>query len=406
LFNAADLIAIGAVGQPEFQRLYRITVGELRIRLELLGYTLALVRDDIRNAPNRSPDKRTRAHDRGSAKFIEYLKQITIEQLLDLARSWKEQNRSFDIEVALRPNLDDFPAALLEFVRGGPIDLTEADDIWIYGHHFERLLCEVFADGECFELDFSNLVSAGYYEADDTPLGNLYDDKLASLTPDGFRIGQVLAEEESDTLEFKSVGGANPCRSISSILVRYAIGFLNRNGGRLLFGVDDDGCVSGVALSRQNRDELLRQVNAACAVIVPAIPLGALRISYRPLIGSGRQLDDRFVVEVKVQRGSPTEMYFKPSGETWVRMGTETRVLKGHELFVHVCAHYSQADVLVGALSDRARIAAEEVGRLRLEGGQHLVAIARKEQEVTELQQALSTVNKLLDDSNVHPSAI
>lgn len=401
LFNAVDFVAVGAVGQPEFQRLYRITVGELKTRLEALGYTLTQIRDDIRNAPSMATAQRARSDAHSSAQFIESLKHVTIEQLLELVTSWKARNKEVDLEAALRPNPDDFPAALLEFVQGGAVGLLEEDGIWIHGHHFERLLCEVYADEEHFELDFSDLVSAGYYEADDIPLGNLYDEALASFTSGSFRIGQVHHEEESDTLEFKSVESANPCKSISSVVPRYVIGFLNRIGGRLLFGVDDDGYVSGVELSRQDRDELQRQINAACASIVPAMPLGALRISFRPVIGSGRQLADRFVVELEVQRGRPTEMYFKSSGETWVRMATETRALKGHELFVHICAHYSQADTLVTALSDRARAAAEEVARLRLDGELHQGVIAQKEQDVEELQHALTTVNSLLDDTNL-----
>lgn len=402
LFNNSDLVAIGEVGQPGFARLYRITVGELRARLEALGYTLAQVRDDIKNALSKSSTKRTRVKSAAAAAaFSEYLRQVTIDQLLDLVRSWKRQDRQYDLESVLRSNLNDFPAALLDFVQGGSVDLLEDDRIWIQGHHFERLLCEVHADDEYFELDFSGLVAAGYYAADEAPLGDPYDEQLASVTPNAFRIGQALGEEESDTLEFKSVEGANPCKSISSMLARYAIGFLNRNGGRLLVGVCDDGRVSGVALSRQDRDELQRQVNAVCATIIPVIPLGALRISYHPIIGAGRQLDDRFVVEIEIQRGRPREMYFKPSGETWVRMGTETRSLKGHELFIHVCVHYSQADALVTALSDRARIAAEEVDRLRLDGELHQGVVASKEQEVEELKQALTTVNELMDETNL-----
>lgn len=400
LFNSSDLITVGSVGDPEFQRLYRITVGELRIRLEALGYTLAQVRDDIRTAPDAVKDKHLRSYGDESLKFIRYLKQITIDQLLDLASSWRAPEKDVNLENMFRPNFGDFPAALLEFVQGGTVDLL-GDDIWIYGHHFERLLCEIYADDECFELDFSSLVDAGYYEADDSPLGNLYDEALASFTPGSFRIGQILLDEESETLEFKSIDTANPCKSISSMLVRYAIGFLNRTGGRLLFGVDDAGCVLGVKLSRQDRDELPRQINAACAVIVPAIPLGTLVVSYHPVIGSGKQLGDLFVIEVKVQRHRATEMYFKPNGETWVRIGTETRSLKGHELFVYVCAHYSQADVLVTALSDRARIAAEEVDRLRHDGRLHQDVIVSKEQEVEDLQQALATVNGLLQETNV-----
>jgi hypothetical protein len=348
-----------------------------------------------------APARRTRSETHSSAQFIDYLKQVTIEQLLELVTSWKVRDKKLDLEAALRPNRNDFTAALLEFVQGGTVDLVENDGIWINGHHFERLLCEVYSDEEYFELDFSDLVNAGYYDADEAPLGNLYDEALASLTPGSFRAGQVLAEEESDTLEFKSVESANPCKSIPSVVLRYAIGFLNRVGGRLLFGVDDDGCVSGVELSRQDRDELKRQINAACATIVPAMPLGALRILYHPVIGSGRQLENRFVVEVEILRGRATEMYFKPSGETWVRVGTETRALKGHELFVHICAHYSQADALVTALSDRAHAAVEEIARLRRDGELHQGAIARKEQEVEELQHALATVNNLLDDTNL-----
>ena len=341
LFNAGDLVAIGDVGQPEFLRTYRITVGELKTRLATLGYTLASVRDDIRDTAVNASGKRQIVGIPSAESFIDFLKEITIEKLIELVKSWESRHDKFDLKKYLMPNFTDFDAALLDFVQGDTIDLL-GDDIWINGHHFECLLSEVFPDDENFELDFTELVKAGYYEVDDAPLGNLYDEALALITPGSFRVAQHLIEEESEVLEFKSVTSANPCASISSVVTRYVIGFLNGVGGRVLFGVDDFGRVTGVTISRQDRDELQRKINAACAIIVPAISFVELSISFRPIISAGRQLEDRFVVEVEIQRGRSTEMYFKPNGETWVRVGTETRALKGHELFVHICTRYAR----------------------------------------------------------------
>lgn len=400
LFNSSDLITIGTEGEEGFQRSYRITVKELRTRLEALGYTLSQVQNDVIASIGALKDKQIQSFDENAKKFIEHIKTISIDQLITVATEWRAQESEARHAAMMFPNYEDFSVALLGLLQGDAVPLLN-EEVWMNGHHFERLLCEAYKDEDFFELDFTHLVYAGYYEPGDEPLGNRYDEELASISPGRFKMGQEIGEEESDILEFKSVDGANPCKIISKVVVRYAIGFLNRNGGRLLFGVGDDGVVAGVKLSRQDRDELSRQINSACAVIVPPIPAGTIVTTLYPIVGAGRHLDDEFVVEVVVNRHKATEMYFNTSGETWVRIGTETRALKGHELFVHICAHYSQADVLVTALSDRARIAVDEVQRLRDEGMQSESVIASKQKEVDDLNRALSTFNGLLEDTNL-----
>ena len=78
-----------------------------------------------------------------------------------------------------------------------------------------------------------------------------------------YSLGEVLPGGETQTIEFKSCvlrqSSAGECTSdmehaimtIKSKVGRYISAFLNSSGGCILFGVEDDGSVTGVTMSEQ-----------------------------------------------------------------------------------------------------------------------------------------------------------
>lgn len=347
LFNASDLVAIGGITDDSFFRAYQITVGELRRRLEALGYSLNRVREEVVRTLQKGYAELSENDAPQCKSFLDYGCSITVEQLIEIARQWEIEDKN-NYDYMTQFELNNYPSTMLDFIRGSSSEfLLPSQNIWIHGHHFERLLCEIHSDEEIFKIDFTRLIQAGYYKPDDKPITNEFDRSLSQFNPLSFRLMEKLAEEESETLEFKTVISGNPSKTIAQQLPKYLVGFLNSKGGRILYGVTDEGIVEGVMLNREERDKLQRNIAAAVSSITPNFPQSAIQITLRPLISVGMEVEDRFVVEVSVPSGKPNEMYFTHSGDTWVRHGTSTSALKGHQLFVHICARYSSADDLL-----------------------------------------------------------
>jgi hypothetical protein len=401
LFNASDLVAVGGIADDSFFRAYQITVRELRCRLEALGYSLTHVRDQIVSTLQKGYGELSNDHIPQCKLFLDYGCKITVEQLVQLARQWRnEHNKNYDHMAQF--DLSNYPSILLEFIQGCSSEiLLPSQNIWIHGYQFERLLCEIYSDEEVFQIDFTQLVKAGYYKPDDQPITNEFDRLLSQFNPLSYRLMEKIKEEESETLEFKTLVSGNPAKSIGQQLPKYLIGFLNGKGGRILFGVNDAGIVEGVTLNREERDQLQRNIGAAVSSITPNFPQAAVEIILRPLISVGAEIEDKFVIDISVPSGRPNEMYFTHSGETWVRHGTSTFALKGHQLFVHICTRYSSADDLLRVVSQRAHTAMEEIRRLEKNGERSEVELARKQGELLALRESVSSAWQLLKEADL-----
>lgn len=209
----------------------------------------------------------------------------------------------------------------------------------MYGHAFECLLCEVFDEHDLFEYDWTDVANSQTSPASFDPIDSGYDEVLSRHDPSTLVRGSIFWEEEGDLWEFKSVSSTNPAKAITADLARYAIGFLNRFGGTMLFGVADDGTVEGVSIRRDQRDDLGKRIKAELLNITPAVPLGAFKLTFRPVIGAANLLPDCYVVALEIPAGKSNEMFFRTE-RTWARLGKETRSLSGHELFAHILATY------------------------------------------------------------------
>ncbi|MBX8508518.1 putative DNA binding domain-containing protein [Pseudomonas cichorii] len=401
LFNASDLVAVGGIADDSFFRAYQITVRELRRRLEAFGYSLTHVREQIVSTLQKGYGELSDDDIPQCKSFLDYGCKITVEQLIELARHWRNNdNKNYNYMAQF--DLNNYPSTMLDFIQGCSSEfLLPSQNIWVRGYHFERLLCEVYSDEEVFKIDFTRLVKAGYYKPDDQPIINEFDRLLSQFNPLSFRLMEKIKEEESETLEFKALVSGNPTKSIGQQLPKYLIGFLNGKGGRILFGVTDAGIVEGVTLNREERDQLQRNIGAAVSSITPNFPQAAVEINLRPLISIGAEMEDKFVIDISVPSGKSNEMYFTHSGETWVRHGTSTFALKGHQLFVHICTRYSSADDLLRVVRQRAHTAMEEIRRLERAGERSEVELANKQGELLALRESVSSAWQLLKETDL-----
>lgn len=96
--------------------------------------------------------------------------------------------------------------------------------------------------------------------------------------------GDRLDEDEDLNHEFKAVHRtSNPVSRIVEYAAKYANAFMNASGGILYLGVEDDGLVFGVALTRDHRDRIRLELDSAIERFWPAVDPDLVRLDFVPV---------------------------------------------------------------------------------------------------------------------------
>ena len=114
-------------------------------------------------------------------------------------------------------------------------------------------------------------------------------DKLTQPTQIRFIQGLPVPFEETRFYEFKEIKGRNPADSITKISDKYAVAFLNSEGGRTFWGVrDSDRITVGVTLDERQRDEVRRKVSEKLGAIRPPISVEDWQLELHPVYNLNR----------------------------------------------------------------------------------------------------------------------
>ena len=176
---------------------------------------------------------------------------------------------------------------------------------------------------ECASMSYSTLRGIErFYES-------LPDDFLTIRIPINhkFLFGSTLDIEEDLHNEFKSISSGNPVRTICDSFTKYAIGFLNAEGGRILWGIQDvNAIVEGVTLSAKDRDDIRIGIQNKINNIQPKVDPTPFKVSFIEVEGGEENL---FVVVVEIPKANTTRIFFSESGKCWVRVNGVTQMING-----------------------------------------------------------------------------
>lgn len=144
-------------------------------------------------------------------------------------------------------------------------------------------------------------------------------------------INRPVPFEESQHFEFKEI--KSPRGAIDNVVNasdEYAVGFLNSEGGSILWGIRDDRIVVGVQLNSEQRDILKRNVLNKLATIQPAIDPSEFQITIHEIHDEhGGKITDLCVVELTVPASDSDEPYYTSSGQLFVKLNGLNKLLKG-----------------------------------------------------------------------------
>jgi predicted HTH transcriptional regulator len=147
----------------------------------------------------------------------------------------------------------------------------------------------------------------------------------------------VLKEElkkyEDRKTEFKSCKNIFRVHTAADIVAPYVSAFLNTEGGILFYGIKDNGVVEGISLTRKQRDQFCLALDSNFQKFNPQITHDEYQITFKPIKDKNfKEIQDLYVIEVRVSKGKKDSLYFTHKNETYIRRDASINILKGHDL--------------------------------------------------------------------------
>lgn len=168
---------------------------------------------------------------------------------------------------------------------------------------------------------------------------NLEKDKMIHFQPieSKIKLNQRLNIEENKKNEFKEINSGNPKKTINNKVEKYMVGFLNNQGGRIFYGINDYRKVVGIKISYDGRDEL-RQIicNRFCS-IKPSPDISLLKLIFHDVYNeNNRKIDGLYVLEIRIDPPhDPFRTHLTRNGSLYVKMNGILKKLKDKDKKVY-----------------------------------------------------------------------
>lgn len=170
--------------------------------------------------------------------------------------------------------------------------------------------------------------------------------------PPKFTLNERIPCEETQRLEFKEVTSKNPVRTITDTVEDYIVAFLNGEGGRILWGIRDEGAeVIGVLLNAAARDEVRKAVAAKIHAIQPAVDPSRYHLDFHRITGIEVH-PELCIVEVSVAHIPAGDPYYNHSGDAFVRLNGVKQKLVGPSLTAWIKTRLRQDAPVSGSIDD------------------------------------------------------
>lgn len=167
-------------------------------------------------------------------------------------------------------------------------------------------------------------------------------DNLTEPTQVRFIQEQPAPFRETRFYEFKEIKVGNTTRSIADTSDIYAVAFLNREGGRIFWGVrDSDRITVGVKLDEQARNEIRVKVSEKLGATRPPISVKDWQLEFHNVYDlQGETLDDLWVVELLVSPPQRRDVFYTGRGELHVKTEGGKKKLLGPEVTEFIHRHF------------------------------------------------------------------
>ncbi len=202
---------------------------------------------------------------------------------------------------------------------------------------------ECFDEGIAFEAEDEISVLRANKQLAEEYLARATDaDSLTEPTQIHFVLNQPVPFEETLFYEFKEIKGGHASRSIVDTSDIYAVAFLNREGGRIFWGVrNNDRITVGVKLNEEQRDEVRRIVSEKLGAIRPPISIEDWHLKFHNVYDlQSETIEDLWVVELLVSPPQRREVFYTGRGELHVKTEGGKKKLSGPEMTEFIRRHF------------------------------------------------------------------
>ena len=126
---------------------------------------------------------------------------------------------------------------------------------------------------------------------------------------------------------------ANPARTITNHSDEYAVAFLNREGGRIFWGIrDQNRIIIGVTLNERKRNETRRNVTEKLRTIQPSISVENRQLEFHYVYDlQGRIVEDLWVIELVISPPQERNIFYTSSNDLFVKTEGGKQILQGPE---------------------------------------------------------------------------
>ena len=160
-------------------------------------------------------------------------------------------------------------------------------------------------------------------------------DNLTQPTQIRFVQGYPIPFEETLFYEFKEIKeGNNPVPPIIKHSNEYAVAFLNREGGRIFWGIrDSDRITTGVILNEQQRNETRTKVSEKLGAIQPSISPEDWQLEFHNVYDSqGEIIEDLWVIELVIPPPQERNVFYTGSSDLFVKTVGGRQKLRGQQI--------------------------------------------------------------------------
>ena len=134
-----------------------------------------------------------------------------------------------------------------------------------------------------------------------------------------YHYGDQVDVNENNENEFKCFR-TNCYEHMEMLIEKYVCSFLNSNGGTIYLGVTDEGKVIGLRLDRRFLNELSEAFSQKLREFYPRVSSTQYSITANQLRNkNGWPSRDWYVIQIRVEPGDPTELYFNDRKESFIR---------------------------------------------------------------------------------------
>ncbi|MDE0315968.1 MAG: putative DNA binding domain-containing protein [Candidatus Poribacteria bacterium] len=167
-------------------------------------------------------------------------------------------------------------------------------------------------------------------------------DNLTEPTQIRFIHEQVVPFDETRFYEFKEIKGNNPSNPISKDADVYTVAFLNREGGRIFWGIrDGDRITVGVKLNDGQRDRVRRIVSEKLGAIQPPLSVEDWQLEFHQVYDLQSEIiENLWVIELLVSLPQRKDVYYTGSNTLYVKTEGGKKKLSGVEVTEFIRRHF------------------------------------------------------------------